>query len=84
MASWIKLLVIMRVDKIDAKKGKQFFFIKPQVLTCIFLFFEIYRRSLHHKPSKRYTQNQNLKWIQRNIKKAIVILQRVNFCFQNT
>jgi len=43
MASWIKLLVIMHVDKIDAKRGKQFFFfIKPQVLTCIFLFFEIY------------------------------------------
>jgi len=30
---WIKLLIIMHADKIGAKKKKQSFLIKPQVLT---------------------------------------------------
>jgi hypothetical protein len=32
VASWIKLLVIMHADKIDAKKIEQSFLMNPQVL----------------------------------------------------
>jgi hypothetical protein len=39
VASWIKLLVIMRVDKIDATKGKQSFFDKVLSFDLSILFF---------------------------------------------
>jgi hypothetical protein len=39
--------------------------------------------SPHHRPSKGYTQNQSLKWTQKTMGNAILILQRVDFCFQN-
>jgi hypothetical protein len=48
------------------------------------LVFEIRKNVTSSQTIKIYTQNQSLKWTQRTMGKAILILQRVDFCFQNT
>ena len=48
------------------------------------LFFEIHKKVTPSQTIKWYAQNQSLKWIKRTMEKAILILQWVNFCFQNT
>jgi len=48
------------------------------------LVFEIHKNVTSSQTIKRYTQNQSLKWTQRTMGKAILILQRVDFYFQNT
>jgi len=77
VTSGIKLLVIMHADKINAKK--QPCLIKPEHLV-----FEIHKNVTSSQTIKRYTQNQSLKWTQRTMERAILILRRVDFCFQNT
>jgi hypothetical protein len=72
----------MHADKINVKKTT--FLDKALSLTWASCFFKFTNKSPHHKPSKDIPKNQNLKWIQKTMKKAIVILQWVNFCFQNT
>ena len=49
-----------------------------------FFFLKFSKKVTSSQTIKRYTQNQILKWIQRTKKKAILVLQRVNFYFQNT
>jgi hypothetical protein len=51
IASWIKLLVIMHADKIGVKK-KTIFLDESSIFDLSLLFFEIHRRSPHHRPSK--------------------------------
>jgi hypothetical protein len=84
VASWIKLLVIMHVDKIDATKGKQSFFDKVLSFDLSILFFEIYTEGHLITNHQKRHPNQSPKWIQRTMKKPFLILQRVNFYFQNT
>jgi len=52
--------------------------IKPEHLV-----FEIHKNVTSSQTIKRYTQNQSLKWTQRTMGKTILILQRLDFCFQN-
>jgi hypothetical protein len=54
-------------------------------LTWTSCFLKFTKKVTSSQTIKRYTQIQNLKWIQRTMKKKfILVLQRVNFCFQNT
>ena len=65
----------MHADKIVAKKKKQSFLIKPQVLTRVRCFLEIHKRSPHHRQSKDIPFKMDTK----NHGKAILILQQVDF-----
>jgi hypothetical protein len=84
MTSWIKLPVIMHANKIGAKKRNNLSWKSLEFWLEYLVFLEIHTKVTSSQTIKRYTQNQSLKWIQRTMEKAILILQRVNFCFQNT
>jgi hypothetical protein len=74
----------MHADKIDAKKIEQSFLMNPQVLIWTFCFPWNLQKVTSSQTIKRYTQDQRLKMTQGTMKKVILILQWVNFCFQNT
>jgi hypothetical protein len=71
----------MHVDKIDATKGKQSFFDKVLSFDLSILFFwNIYRRSSHHKPSKEAPKSES-KMDTKNHEKAIFNLTTGQFLF---
>jgi hypothetical protein len=72
----------MYADKISAKK-KQSFLIKPQVLTWTSCFLKSTEGHLIIDHKKIYPKSE-FKMDIKNHGKVILILQRVNFCFQNT
>ena len=53
-------------------------------MTWAFCFFEIHKRSYHHRPSKDIIETSYYNWHKERYKKEILILQGVNLCFQNT
>ena len=61
------------------------FFDKAWVLTWTSCFLKFIKKVTSSQTIKRYTQNQNLKWIQRTMKKKVHLsLTTGQFCFQNT
>jgi len=69
--------------KISAKKGKHPSLIKPQVLIWACCFLKYIEGHLITNHQKRFP-NLKSKMDTKNHEKAILILQWVNFCFQNT
>ena len=83
IASWIKLLVIMYANKISAKK-ETIFHDKASSFDLSILFLWNSQKVISSRAIKWCTQDQRLKLTQKIIEKTILILQRLNFFFQNT
>jgi hypothetical protein len=85
VASWIKLLVIMHADKIGAKKKKTIFLDESSSFDLSLLFSLKFTEShliIDHQ--KIYPKSESKMDTKNHEKKTILVLQRVNFCFQNT